>query len=177
VSVENVRGIVDRLRGGDRSSAGRTDEVVAMVLADPLLFDEVFAAIRDRDPVVRKRASDVAEKVTARRPELLAAHKQVLLGDLAHNPQEEVRWHIVQMLPRVDLDDAERDEAGDLLMGLLHDDSKLVRVHAMESLAQLAQSDGDLRTRVIVAFDELSHSGSPALRTRARKLLAGLTAG
>jgi HEAT repeat protein len=148
-----------------------------MVLADPVLFEEVFAAIRDRDPVVRKRASDVAEKVTARRPELLAAHKGVLLSDLAHNPQEEVRWHIVQMLPRVDLDDAERHRAGELLMGLLHDDSKLVRVNAMESLAQLARADEDLRSRVIVAFDELSHSGSPAERTRARRLLAGLMPG
>ena len=100
-SVDDVRSIVDRLRGGDRSSGGRSDEVVAMVLAEPTRFAEVFAAIRDRDPVVRKRASDVAEKVTARRPELLDGRQGELLGDLARSPQEEVRWHVVQMIPRV----------------------------------------------------------------------------
>ncbi len=169
-----MRSIVDRLRGGDRSSGGRSDEVVAMVLAEPTRFAEVFAAIRDRDPVVRKRASDVAEKVTARRPELLDGRQGELLGDLARSPQEEVRWHVVQMIPRVPLDDTQRAAAAELLLGFLSDDSKLVRVNAMESLAQLADDDEELRSRAIVAFDELSESGSPAVRARARRLLKRL---
>jgi hypothetical protein len=46
------------------------------------------------DPVLRSRAADAAEKVSRRRPELLAAHKRRLLGHVAEVPQQGVRWHV-----------------------------------------------------------------------------------
>ena len=49
------------------------------------------------------RAADAVEKITARRPELLRPHKRRLLTELALIPQQEVRWHVAQMLPRLSL--------------------------------------------------------------------------
>jgi hypothetical protein len=76
--------------GGDRRSIGRSPEVVARILADPALFDPVFDAIGDDDPVIRMRAADAVEKVTVRRPDLLRSHAGRLL-ELAGIDQQEVR--------------------------------------------------------------------------------------
>jgi hypothetical protein len=58
--------------------------------------------------VIRLRAADAAEKVTRHHPEWLQPYKRRLLGDLARVEQPEVRWHVAQMLPRLDVD--RRDE-------------------------------------------------------------------
>ena len=52
---------------------------------------------------LRMRAADAAEKITCRRPDLLVACKQRLLDEIAAVPQQEVRWHVAQMLPRLAL--------------------------------------------------------------------------
>jgi len=97
--VEHLRRIRKLLAGGDRRSIGRSAQVVADVLAHPERFGAVIAAISDDAPVVRMRAADAAEKITAQRPELLGPYKRLLLDDLARASQAEVRWHVAQMLP------------------------------------------------------------------------------
>lgn len=63
--------VLAKLRGGDRRSIGRANEVVAGVLRDPSLFGSVFHGLHSDNPLVRMRASDVIEKVSAKRPEWL----------------------------------------------------------------------------------------------------------
>jgi hypothetical protein len=54
--------IVDKLRGGDLRSIGRSDEVAQHVTKNSKLFAEVLAAILDNNPVIRMRAADAIEK-------------------------------------------------------------------------------------------------------------------
>lgn len=162
-----------KLRGGDRRTIGRAPEVVERVLADPALFEPVFEAIGDDDPLVRMRAADVAEKVTARRPELLRPHARRLL-ELAGIDQQEVRWHVAQMLPRVPLTTAQRRRAIAILEGYLDDRSSIVRTWAMDALARLSAADPALRARVVPLVRELTESGTPAMRARGRRLLGDL---
>jgi hypothetical protein len=170
-------GILQKLSGGDRRSIGRADEVVADVLADLALFDAVFAGVYSDDPVVRMRAADVCEKVSARHPECLVPHKHDLLGRAAAIEQQEVRWHVAQMLPRLDLDAEERARAVRILTGYLADRSKIVKTFAMQALADLAQVDASLRPGVEALLLDLVETGSPAMRSRGRKLLARLAVG
>jgi hypothetical protein len=94
--------IVALLQGGDRRSIGRSDEVAAMVLADPTLFAELFEGLSATDPLVRMRAADAAEKITLQHPKLLKPFKSSLLKNIALIKQQEVRWHVAQMIPRLD---------------------------------------------------------------------------
>jgi hypothetical protein len=55
--------IQERLRGGERRSIGKSNEVAAMVLKEPVLFDVLFYGLLVDDPVVRMRSADAAEKV------------------------------------------------------------------------------------------------------------------
>ncbi len=50
--------LLGKLQGGDRRSIGRADEVVADVLNDPALFDDLFQGMLHDDPVVRMRSAD-----------------------------------------------------------------------------------------------------------------------
>jgi hypothetical protein len=169
--------ILQKLSGGDRRSIGRADEVVAEVLGDLVLFDAVFAGVYSDDPVIRMRAADVCEKVSAQHPECLGPHKRDILGSVAAIEQQEVRWHVAQMLPRLDLDREERARAVEILTGYLAERSKIVKTFAMQALADLAQGDASLRPEVEALLVDLAETGSPAMRSRGRRLLAQLAEG
>ena len=166
--------ILAMLAGGDRRSTGRSNEVVAIVLENPALFDQLITGISDQDPLIRMRAADAAEKVTLLRPDLLQPCKKQLLNQVAIIGQQEVRWHVAQMLPRLELSPADRLQALDILLGYLDDKSKIVKTFAMQGLADLVQQDPGLRPEVIPVLVELTASGSPAMRSRGRKLLKQL---
>jgi hypothetical protein len=172
--VAPVTDILHKLAGGDRRSIGRADEVVADVLVDLSLFGAVFVGVFSDDPILRMRAADVCEKVSAEHPECLCAHKQDLLGRVAAIEQHEVRWHVAQMLPRLDLDAEERALAVQILEGYLQDRSKIVKTFSMQALADLAERNTHLRERVIPLLEELTETGSPAMSSRGRKLLKKL---
>ena len=166
--------ILDKLRGGDRRSIGQADQVVQEVLDDPTLLPAIVAGMSSDDPLVRMRAADVAEKVTAARPELLQAHKDPILA-AAEIDQQEVRWHVAQMLPRLKLCEAERARAVEILLAYLQDKSRIVKTFSMQALADLAEQDAALRPQVIEWIQGLVHTGSPAMQSRGRKLLRRLS--
>lgn len=166
--------LVAKLEGGDRRSVGRSGEVVADVLAEPQLFEVVFEAMLAGDPVIRLRAADAAEKITATRPELLQPHKRRLLSTVAAQPQQEVRWHVAQMLPRLQLTRRERAAAVERLFEYLDDESRIVKTCAMQALADLSADDEGLRRRVVPLLRQLTETGSPAMRSRGRRLLTAL---
>jgi hypothetical protein len=163
--------ILHKLEGGDRRSIGRADEVVTDVLNDRDLFGTVFGGMSSEDPIVRMRASDVVEKVSAVHPEYLHPFREDLLQQVAVIEQQEVRWHVAQILPRLELDAEERAIAVDILLGYLEDESKIVKTFAMQALADLALDDERLRLWVVPILRELTATGSPAMASRGHKLL------
>lgn len=166
--------ILNKLRGGDRRSIGRSDEVAREISADPKLFSQVFAALLRPEPLARMRAADAIEKATRQHPELLQPYKRRILRRVAPVEQQEVRWHVAQMLPRLRLTPQEQDWAVSILLDYLEDKSSILRTFAMQALADLAQQDPRLRARVVPLLEFLAGTGSPAMRARGRKLLAVL---
>ncbi len=166
--------LLQKLSGGDRRSIGRAEEVAAAVLAAPDLFGVLFAGMSHSDPLIRMRAADAVEKITAARPDLLAPYKQQLIDGVAASQQQEVRWHVAQMISRLDLTPAERRRVVALLGDYLTDKSSIVRTFSMQALADIARQDADLRPAILARLEELTRTGSPAMQTRGRKLLLEL---
>ena len=166
--------IVRKLEGGDRRSLGRAPEVVAEVMDDPDLFKVLLSGLRSDDAVVRMRAADAIEKVSARHPEYLQPHKGFLIRQAAESDQKEVRWHLAQMLPRLALTPKERRQVVGIMIGYFEDDSSIVKTCAMQALADLAGRDPALRPSVMLHLRELTAIGTPAMRARGRMLLAAL---
>jgi hypothetical protein len=57
------------------------------------------------------------------------------------------------------------------LIGYLSDPSSIVRTCSMQALADLAEAHPRLRRQVDPLLEQLTRSGSPAMRSRGRKLL------
>lgn len=196
--------ILGLLEGGDRRSVGRADEVAALVSRNPKLFPRLFAGLWSDDPLVRMRATDAAEKVTRTAPQLLQPYKAELLGLLAESAlgepefvesdqqpvqkrvrrsskqvvqqpiQQEVRWHLAVMVPRLKLIPAEAQRVASQLTVYLEDRSSIVKTFALQGLWELAQQHASVRPLVVELLQLAVRTGTPAMRARSRKLLAQL---
>jgi|SRR5450755_727055 len=166
--------ILSLLQGGDRRMIGRSDEVAAMVSMAPVLFPELIAGLWSKDPLVRMRAADVAEKVTRKNRELLQPYKGELLGLMAETEQQELRWHLAAMVPRLELNAKQRNLATSVLVGYLEDRSSIVKTFALQGLADLAKDDPSIRPGVIDILRQATRKGTAAMKARGRKLLVGL---
>ncbi|MGH9571359.1 MAG: hypothetical protein ACRD4F_17070 [Candidatus Angelobacter sp.] len=166
--------IVDKLRGDDQRSIGRSNEVAEEIARNPKLFSEVFRAALAPNQVVRMRAADAIEKATRSQPEFLQPFKRQILKNVAEIQQKEVRWHVALVLPRLRLTSRERNWAISILLEYLEDKSSIVRTFAMQGLAALALLEPQLRARVVPLLELLTASGSHAMRSRGRRLLASL---
>jgi hypothetical protein len=163
--------IASLLDGSDRRSIGRANEVARLVLRRPRRSCELIQCLSDENLVVRMRAADAAEKVSAKKPRLLDRYKAELLGLLAEAEQIELRWHLALIIPRLRLTAPERNRATSALQLYLEDRSSIVKTFAMQGLADLSQNDADLRSRVRQLLEEAVRSGTPAMKARARQLL------
>ena len=126
------------------------------------------------DPVVRMRAADAAEKISVQRPDLLAPFKAELLGLLVEAEQQELRWHLALMIPRLALTKKERQRAAEGLQRYLEDRSSIVKTFALQGLTELAAFDRNLLPEVREILEAAERAGTPAMRARARKLLKTL---
>jgi hypothetical protein len=166
--------ILDLLGGGDRRMIKHADRVAAMVFDDAKLFPKLIAGLWSADPLVRMRAADAAEKVTRKHPELLQRYKKELLGLMAETQEQELRWHLAVMVPRLVLNARERQAVVSLLKGYLEDHSSMVKTFALQGLADMAEAEPSFRGRVVEILGEASQKGTPAMKARSRKLLIRL---
>lgn len=166
--------ILSMLSGGDRRSIGRSDEVAAMVARDLNLFPKLISGLWSEEAVVRMRAADAAEKVTRERAELLQPYKRELLGLMAEARDQEVRWHLAVMLPRLRLGAKEKEVVLRALHGYLEDRSSIVKTFALQGMADLAREDAELAGRVVEALRSAERTGTAAMKARSKKLLKEL---
>jgi hypothetical protein len=166
--------ILKNLSGGDRRSIGKAERVVEQILKTPALLRDVVRGFTHDDPVIRMRCADVAEKVSAAHPEWLQRHKQALLSFASTVQEKEVRWHMAQMIPRLELSPSEKRRAVALLFKYLEDGSQIVKTFSMQALFEMSAADAKLRARVIPILQGTVHNGSPAVRSRAKKLFTAI---
>ncbi len=169
-----MKTILKKLEGGDFRSIGRSEEVVAEAQAGPDLFGDLFEGMLHPNPLIRMRAADAVEKITVEHPEYLRPYKKKLIRKVAKVNQQEVRWHVAQLFSRLELSKAERRAVVAILSDYLQDESKIVKTFAMQALADIAGQDAGLRAPIVKQLEALTRTGSPAMKSRGRKLLAKL---
>lgn len=106
------------------------------------------------------RAADAIAKASLLHPQLLEPYKRTILKKVAAIQQQEVRWHVAQILPRLQMTPKERDHAVSILFDYLEDKSSIVKTFAMQALADLAQDDSRLRKRIVPILEFLTASGT-----------------
>jgi hypothetical protein len=146
--------------------------VAALVLRQPSLFAELIRGLRATDPLIRMRAADAAEKVSRKQPELLRPFKRELMHVLEETGEQELRWHLAQMVPRLPLTTNERTRATAAFRRYLQDRSSIVKTCAMQALADIAAKDGSLPGEIRKLLRDSMRSGTAAMKARGSKLLA-----
>jgi len=163
------------LSGGDLRSIGHVDAVVAYVGNDPDRFSELMTGLTDDRPVVRMRSADAIEKVTRRHPKLLQAHQASLSQQLHRAIQQEVRWHLAQLMPRLTWTE---DEAADIVQMLTDwidtETSNIVIVNSLQAIFDLSAMHSRFRDELKTLLETQIEIGSPAVKSRSKKLLQKL---
>jgi hypothetical protein len=167
--------LLEKLKGGDLRSIGRSEEVVEAVLSEPGLFAVLMSGLTADDARVRMRAADAAEKVTVSHPEWLAPYKEYLLNEVVKMDQQEVRWHAAIMFTRLKLTKNERARVASLLKGWLDDKSRIVQAFSLQALADLSKQDAGLRSEVRRLIEGKIKTGAASVQSRAKRLLKGLS--
>jgi hypothetical protein len=164
----------EALQGGHHNSLGRTEEVVAIVVADPTRLEELFAVLAVSDELVRMRAGDALEKVCRQRPDWFVPHVDRIIDDIGAIEQPSVQWHVAQMLQHVRGDlSAEQARRADALLkrNLTRSTDWIVLNVTMDVLAAWAGHDPALASWLTPELERLSHDPRKSVAKRAAKRL------
>lgn len=158
------------LSGDDRRSIGQSNKVVKSVTKQKD-FDELFILISDSDPMVAMRAADAVEKITVYHPEFLATHKKEILEKLIKIKQQEVRWHLAQIIPRLKLSESERKKIWDILIEWYEaEKSKIVRTFALQALFDLAGDSLEWLHKFKLLISRIPAGTPVSIKARAKKI-------
>ncbi len=170
-SEQNMR---QMLTGGDRRSPGRADEVAELVRLNPKQVNELVDCLCDTDACVRMRAADALEKLSRENARLLQVYKSRFLSLMGEATQQELRWHLALMVPRLKLTHDECGQAAEVMHSYLEDRSSIVKTCAMQGLSDLIKQDERLEPMVLELIRVHTRTGTAAMRARGRKLLREL---
>ncbi len=166
------------LRGGHPNSLGRTEEVVAIVVADRQRLEELFVSLAESDELVRMRAGDALEKVCREQPGWFRPHVDRLIAEVGSIEQPSIQWHVAQMLQhlRGDLSDEQARRAKELLQrNLTRSTDWIVLNVTMDVLAEWATDDPELAEWLIPVLERLRADPRKSVAKRAAKRLSEST--
>jgi hypothetical protein len=134
----------------------------------------VRALVRDlfgEDVEMRKRAADVARRITEKDAGPLERYADELAGLLESLPLEEsrTRWHLGLAVPRIAATPTQRLRASRAMSLLAGDESNVVRCSAVEGLGTLALKEPSLRDEAEEMVERYLREGTTkAMKSRAR---------
>jgi uncharacterized protein YllA (UPF0747 family) len=122
------------------------------------------------EPEPRKRAADVARRITDSDPKVLWRYADELAGLLAELSAEEsrTRWHLGLVVSRVAHTREQRLRAARLMELLIEDESNVARCSAVEGIALLASEEPSLRGVAEEMIERALRDGTKAMKARAR---------
>jgi hypothetical protein len=166
-----VKSVREKLTGGTRTSVGSADEVIQKLLKNTVGLSVIYDLFLDEDPVVAMRASYVAMKVAEQKPDSVEPFAKDLLKNLNLYTQQEVRWHIPQLLAHLNLTLAQRRKAYEVLMEWSETDkSKIVGYYSLQTAANFAETDHKLLQDFIPRLKKANKLGAKSIQNRCKKI-------
>lgn len=162
---------LDLFKGGDRRSIGKSNEVVPLINSQEK-FDQLIAGLSDTDRKVVMRTADAVEKITVRHREYLEKHKKTIL-DLCHTANEiELKWHLAQLVSRLQLNKKEFEKTWALLTAWAKEstESKIVRVFSIQALYDLLLRRPVFSRDFSKTITIMEKENIPSINSRIRKL-------
>lgn len=170
-----MKNLLRFLQSGDLRSIGKVKELIGLIKTQAD-FDILFAYLSSGDRLVTMRAADAVEKITIDHPEFLKPYKKQVLALCADEQQIELKWHLALLLPRLRLTVRERAKVWGLLSDWVRDkrESKIVRVNALQGLADLLPEIPDQQADYERIITALKLEQIPSLNARMRKITVAI---
>jgi hypothetical protein len=166
-----VHAVREKLTGGTRTSVGSADEVIQKLVKNTSGLSAIYDLFLDEDPVVAMRASYVAMKVAEQKPDSVEPFAKDLLKNLNLYNQQEVRWHIPQLLAHLNLTLAQRHKAYEVLMEWSETDkSKIVGYYSLQTAANFAETDDKMLQDFIPRLKKANKLGAKSIQNRCKKI-------
>jgi hypothetical protein len=167
--MESLRRQLRGARWGLPLARSVAEEIVGDRAGVRGLVRELFG----EDVEVRKRAADVARRITERDGRLLEPYADELAGLLETLPvgENRTRWHLGLVVPRVAHTRMQRLRAARTMSLLAGDESNGVRCSAMEGLGLLALQEASLRDEAEEMMERFLREGTLAMKCRARAVM------
>lgn len=170
-----INALFEKLAAGDMRTTGKSDDVVTEVLRNPSKISALFAGLSDIRPGVRMRSADALEKITLEKPALIQTYIRKLLKAAQSSTQQEVQWHIAQIVTHVKPSMREVNHfAGIMLRYYRTSRSRIVQAFSLTALVHLAEYDKNIKKTVKELLPLAIKNGSPAVKSRAKKLILEL---
>ncbi len=167
--MESLRHQLRGARWGLPLARGIAEEVGESKAAVRALVRELFG----EEVEVRKRAADVARRITERDGRVLEPYADELAGLLETLPMEEsrTRWHLGLVVPRVAHTRMQRLRVARTMSLLAEDESNVVRCSAVEGMGLLALQESSLRDEAEEMIERFLREGTLAMKNRARTVM------
>ncbi|MFC1673790.1 hypothetical protein ACFL12_06530 [Pseudomonadota bacterium] len=163
--------MLDLIRDGDMRAVGGAAKAAGLARANSALAAELVDLLSYPNAAVRMRAADALEKASAQNAKMLAPHKALLLELAEDTAQKELRWHLAQLLPRLDLNAEEISDIAEVFhRWYARDDSHIVRTFVVQGIVDLARRAPELIDDAQALVADALESEAPALKARARKV-------
>ncbi len=165
------------LTGGHPNSLGRTEEVVALVLANPGRFDELFGCYKSEVEVVRLRVSSAMKRIELQRRDLIMAYLDRFISEIGALDQPSAQWTLAQLFERIEPDMSAQQKQGALAImkrNLAENGDWIVLNMTMATLTDWSADDADLRQWLKPQLERHANDTRKSVAKRAGKLLKRL---
>lgn len=164
--------LLELLSTGDKRTVAGTDAAVRLLRENPGQIETTIHLMRTEEGAVAMRAADCLEKFSREHSVALNKYASELIAILGSSNQQEIRWHLAQILPRMAL----TTEQFKLVSAIWSDDvyhhrSSIVRTESLQALYEISQKYPPAQSTAEVAMVFSLDKGTRAMKARARKLL------
>jgi HEAT repeat protein len=167
--------VLEWLSGGDLRSDGMANEVAAVVLRNPQLFEEMYGGLLNSDDLIRGRTADALEKISRSNPEYIKDHVPELIRIAKTDSVAMVRMHLAMIFGHLAIYADFVDELAAILLSMLDDKSVFAKSWAIVSLCIIARKYPEKCEQVTQRVAPLHKDTSIAIRTKVRYALEILT--
>jgi len=139
---------------------------------------EMMTELLSPDPFARRCAADLARRVSAREPGILRKFADVFIEMVTELPAEEwqARGYVTLAAALNAYTHSQRMRLAHLVRSLANDERNAIRAIALEAFAILAVAEPELRDEALLLLEHSRYEGTPAMRSRARRMMPLLLA-
>ncbi|RTE55213.1 hypothetical protein EHW67_01210 [Arenibacter aquaticus] len=163
--------ILKYLKGGDLRSVGSVADLIPQIRCQAD-FDLLFSLLHWDNRLIVMRAVDAIEKITIGHPEYLYGHANELMQFLISAKNKEFKWHLATLISRLSLAGKELERVWGILKSWVMNpqDSKVVRVNALQALYDISRLHKYLKKELDDLIPLLQKEGIPSINSKISKL-------